>query len=164
MTVSPDGPIEAREGSAQLSDRARAPVAYAGFWVRVVAFLIDGIALSIITSVLGPTVGAGPAMEFESSQVQVNYGTNALSSLFGLIYFVGFWTWRSQTPGMMAFNMRVIRADDGGDVDIVRGILRYVGLIISFAVLLIGVIWAAFDGRKQGWHDKIASTVVVRPA
>jgi len=35
-------------------------------------------------------------------------------------------------------------------------------LIISFAVLLLGVIWVAFDGRKQGWHDKLANTVVVR--
>jgi uncharacterized RDD family membrane protein YckC len=48
-------------------------------------------------------------------------------------------------------------------VDVVRALLRYVGLIISIVVLLLGVIWIAFDSRKQGWHDKIAGTVVVRP-
>jgi uncharacterized RDD family membrane protein YckC len=44
-----------------------------------------------------------------------------------------------------------------------RGLLRYVGFIIAALPLLIGLIWAAFDARKQGWHDKIASTVVIRP-
>jgi cbb3-type cytochrome oxidase subunit 3 len=52
--------------------------------------------------------------------------------------------------------MKVVRADDVRPVDLVRGQLRYVGLIISFAVIFIGVIWAAFDSRKQGRHDKIA--------
>ncbi|HET7686351.1 MAG TPA: RDD family protein, partial [Candidatus Limnocylindria bacterium] len=36
------------------------------------------------------------------------------------------------------------------------------GLIISFVVILLGVIWVAFDSRKQGWHDKLAKTLVVR--
>lgn len=39
----------------------------------------------------------------------------------------------------------------------------YRGAIISFAVILLGVIWVAFDRNKQGWHDKMARTVVVRP-
>jgi uncharacterized RDD family membrane protein YckC len=64
---------------------------------------------------------------------------------------------------MLPFNMHIVRADNGEKVDIVRALLRYVGLIISFLVVLLGVIWVAFDARKQGWHDKIASTVVVRP-
>jgi uncharacterized RDD family membrane protein YckC len=44
----------------------------------------------------------------------------------------------------------------------VQGLLRYVGLIISFLVIFIGVIWVAFDPNKQGWHDKIAGTYVVK--
>jgi uncharacterized RDD family membrane protein YckC len=55
-----------------------------------------------------------------------------------------------------------VRASDGSRPDWVVSLLRYVGLIISFAVIFIGVIWVAFDGRKQGWHDKIAGTLVVR--
>jgi uncharacterized RDD family membrane protein YckC len=80
------------------------------------------------------------------------------------VYFVGLWAWRGQTIGMMPFKLRVVRADDGGHVDLGQSLLRYVGFIISFAVILIGLIWAAFDCRKQGWHDKIVGTVVVRPA
>ncbi len=59
--------------------------------------------------------------------------------------------------------MRVVRADNGEKIDVVRALLRYVGLIISIVVVFLGLIWVAFDARKQGWHDKIASTVVVRP-
>jgi uncharacterized RDD family membrane protein YckC len=64
---------------------------------------------------------------------------------------------------MIPFNMQVLLAADGGKVDVVRALLRYFGLIISIVVLLLGVIWIAFDLRKQGWHDKIAGTVDVRP-
>jgi uncharacterized RDD family membrane protein YckC len=136
---------------------------YAGFWIRVVAFIIDGILLGIVTSALGPAVGTGSIVSTSSGAV-MNYQANGLGTLLGLIYFVAFWAWRGQTPGMMAFNMRIVSADTGEKVDVVRALLRYVGLLISFLVILLGVIWVAFDARKQGWMDKIASTVVVRPA
>jgi uncharacterized RDD family membrane protein YckC len=137
---------------------------YAGFWIRVLAWIIDAIALGIITSALGPAFGTGTVVPLEDGRFAVDYGASGLGSLVGLVYFVGMWAWRGQTLGMMPFNLKVLRADDGGPVDIVRALLRYVGLVISFVVILIGVIWVAFDSRKQGWHDKMASTVVVRPA
>ena len=62
----------------------------------------------------------------------VNYTSTALSGLIGLVYWVGFWGWRGQSPGMIPFNMRIVMADDGSKVDVVRSLLRYVGLIISF--------------------------------
>lgn len=138
---------------------------YAGFWVRFLAIIIDGILLGVITAALtpvwGPQVtvtGTGAAADFE-----VNATANALGTLVGLVYFVGFWAWRGQTVGMMPFNMQVVGVADGKKIDVVRGLLRYVGFIIAAIPLLIGLIWAAFDSRKQGWHDKIASTVVIRP-
>lgn len=42
--------------------------------------------------------------------------------------------------------------------------MRWIGLVISFIVVLLGVIWVGFDPKKQGWHDKIAGTIVVRSA
>lgn len=139
-----------------------AGVTYAGFWIRVVAWIIDGIAIGILTSALAPLLGAGPMVGVQGTTFEVDYAANALGGLVGLVYFVGLWSWRSQTLGMMPFGLWVLRAEDGGRLDVVRAFLRYVGLIISFAVLLLGVIWVAFDGSKQGWHDKLARTVVVR--
>ena len=101
-------------------------------------------------------------VETAPNQVEINYGANAVGGLVGLLYFIGFWSLRGQTPGMMPFRLRVVKAADGTRPDWVVSLLRYVGLIISIAVVFIGVIWVAFDGRKQGWHDKIAGTLVVR--
>ena len=137
-------------------------VDYGGFWIRVLAFILDAIVLGVITSAAAPLFGAGPMINTGSGQFGVNYGSNAIGTLIGLLYMVGFWSLRGQTPGMIPFNLRVVRASDGSRPDWVVSLLRYVGLIISFAVIFIGVIWVAFDGRKQGWHDKIAGTVVVR--
>jgi uncharacterized RDD family membrane protein YckC len=139
-----------------------AGVQYAGFGIRVVAFILDAIVLAVIGAALGPLAGSGAVVQ-TGTQVSFNYQASGLQTLIGLIYFIGFWAWRGQTPGMIPFNLRVVMADTGQKPDVVRALLRYVGLIISFVVIFIGVIWVAFDARKQGWHDKIASTVVVRP-
>ena len=139
---------------------------YAGFWVRFLAFLIDGILLGIVTAALAPVWG--PAFTVTgtgtATAIQMNAQANAIGTLVGLIYFAGMWSWRGQTIGMMPFNMKVVGVADGKSIDIFRGLLRYVGFIIAAIPLLIGLIWAAFDSRKQGWHDKIAGTFVVRAA
>jgi len=134
---------------------------YAGFWVRFLAILLDAIVLGVIAGALTPLWG--PQFTYSGNTFSVNAGANAISTLLGLVYFIGFWSWRGQTVGMMPFNMQVVSVADGTKIDPVRGLLRYVGIIISVIPLFLGLIWAAFDGRKQGWHDKIAATVVIRP-
>lgn len=138
---------------------------YAGFWVRFLAFILDGIVLGILSAALTPF--SGPQVEVTGSGaatvIAVNATANAIGGFVGLVYFIGFWAWRGQTVGMMPFNMQVVSVTDGKKIDVVRGLLRYVGYILSAIPLLLGFIWAAFDSRKQGWHDKIASTVVIRP-
>ena len=138
---------------------------YAGFWVRFLAIVIDAILLGVVTAALAPVWGPQVTVTGTGADaaVQVNAQANAISTLLGLIYFTGFWAWRGQTVGMMPFNMQVVGVADGKKIDVVRGLLRYVGFIIAIIPLFIGLIWAAFDSRKQGWHDKIASTVVIRP-
>ena len=162
MTATPDQSPGETLQPAQSEEGLGAGVRYGGFWVRFLAILIDGIALGLLTTALGPLFGLGPSVEMGSNQFEVNYAANAVSTLLGLVYFIGFWSWRGQTVGMIPFNLQVVRADDGSRIDWVRGLLRYVGLIISIIPLFLGLIWAAFDSRKQGWHDKIAGTVVIR--
>jgi uncharacterized RDD family membrane protein YckC len=128
-----------------------------------VAFILDAIVLNVITFAVAPLVGGGTLVRFEGGAYAMDYAAGGVGALLGLVYFIGFWGWRGQTPGMIPFNMRIVMADDGSKPDWVRMLLRYVGLIISFVILFLGVIWVGFDRRKQGWHDKIAGTVVVRP-
>ena len=139
-----------------------AGVIYGGFWKRVLAFILDAIIIGVLTSVLVPLFGGGSIVQTGPGEFEINYGANAFGGLIGLVYFIGFWAWRGQTPGMIPFRLRVVKVQDGQRPDWIFSLLRYVGLIISFVVIFIGVIWVAFDSRKQGWHDKIASTVVVR--
>ncbi|TMD14968.1 MAG: RDD family protein [Chloroflexi bacterium] len=123
----------------------------AGFWIRVGAYLIDAVILFIVNLIVG--------LIFRNNQ--------GLQSLIELIvslgYFVYFWSASGggQTLGMRALKIKVVKTD-GSQLDYGGAVLRYVGLLVSFLVIFIGVIWVAFDPNKQGWHDKIASTYVVR--
>lgn len=121
----------------------------AGFWIRVLASIIDGIILAIIGAILRQIFGVGPG--------------GGLSTLVSIVYVVYFWTTTGQTPGHRALNLRVIRTD-GQKLDVVGAIIRYVGEVISAIPLGLGFMWAGWDGEKQGWHDKMAHTYVVRVA
>ncbi|HEY4869788.1 MAG TPA: RDD family protein, partial [Candidatus Dormibacteraeota bacterium] len=77
-------------------------------------------------------------------------------------YFVGMWSWQGQTLGQKLLGLHVVDAFTGTRISIGRAVIRYIGIIVSAWVLYIGLIWAAFDAQKQGWHDKMASTFVVQ--
>jgi uncharacterized RDD family membrane protein YckC len=165
--VSPYGPPPgyARYGQAAMPTIGAGPapgLAYAGFWVRFVAYVIDSVILFGITLVLGAVSGGFVRTDPVTGLQTFNFGLEGLSFIVGIAYFVGFWTARSQTPGMMVFNLRIARAEDGGPLDLARAAIRYVGYVIASLPFGLGLIWAGFDSRKQGWHDKIARTFVVR--
>ena len=109
----------------------RGAMEYSGFWIRLLAWLIDSILLSI-----------------------VSWG------IVNVVYFVGFWAWRGQTLGQLVVNVQVVRTD-GKPVDLRTAVLRFLGYIVCALTLGIGFLIIAFDGRKQGLHDKIADTCVI---
>jgi uncharacterized RDD family membrane protein YckC len=125
-----------------------------GFWRRAGAYIIDVIVLGILGSVISSaTSGTNPTDVTASS---------GLTFVLDTVYFIGLWVyWGGQTLGNKALGIKVVKTD-GSAVTLVTAIIRYVGLIISFAVIFIGVIWVAFDANKQGWHDKMAGTYVVK--
>lgn len=122
----------------------------AGFWIRVAALLIDGVVLSVIGNILlgGDTVRSG-----------------GVTTLLGLAYYAYFWTasGKGATLGMRLMKIRVVKTD-GSPLTVGDALVRYLMLIVSFVALFIGVIWVAFDANKQGWHDKVAGTYVVKAA
>jgi uncharacterized RDD family membrane protein YckC len=143
---------------------------YAGFWIRTLAYLIDVLLLAIVAVLANVarigfydvTVRDVTVNGFSSRSYFISF--NPLSGLVALVYFAGLWWVRGQTVGMIPFNLRIQRAVDGQPIGPGRAIGRFLGLAVSFFVFAIGVIWVAADGRKQGWHDKLAGTVVVRPS
>ncbi|MCX5757389.1 MAG: RDD family protein [Candidatus Hydrogenedentes bacterium] len=83
--------------------------------------------------------------------------------LLPIVAVILFWRFWSATPGkMLCGTRRIVDADTGGTLSTMQCILRYLGYLISTIPLCLGFAWVAFDGRKQGFHDKLAHTVVVR--
>ena len=119
-----------------------------GFGTRFLAFLIDAIGTGLISSILARGDQAA---------------STSISTLIGVVYFCYFWSsyGKGQTVGMRALNIKVVKTD-GSYLDVVGAFLRYVGMVISIIPLFLGLIWVAFDAQKQGWHDKIAGTYVVK--
>ena len=74
---------------------------------------------------------------------------------------VVFWIYKSATPGKMILGIKIVDSETHDKVPNSRLILRYVGYYVSTIGLLLGFLWVAWDKRKQGWHDKIAGTVVI---
>ena len=85
----------------------------------------------------------------------------AASLLAGMTYFTWFHGIGGRTPGKILLGLRVIQAS-GDPMTPGVAFLRWVGYLISGPVFCLGFLWVAFDGRKQGWHDKIAATLVIR--
>jgi uncharacterized RDD family membrane protein YckC len=75
---------------------------------------------------------------------------------------VAFWLYRQATPGKMALSLRVVDATTGNTLTVGQSIGRYLGYFVSTIPFGLGLVWVAFDPKKQGWHDKLAGTVVVR--
>ena len=78
-----------------------------------------------------------------------------------LVYTIGFWVWRGQTPGRMALRVRVVGLD-GRSIGVGRAIVRYIGYLISTLAFFGGYLMIGLTQKKQGLHDKIARTCVVR--
>lgn len=135
-------------------------VEYGGFWIRLVAMVIDDIIAGILfvwllgmvvfgMNPMDPTTMGGP-------------GGALVQYLLPAAYTIGFWIWIQATPGKMALGLVVVDANTGQPASTGRYIIRYVCYFLSAIVILLGFIWVAFNPRKQGWHDLIAGTVVVK--
>ena len=119
----------------------------AGFGERFLAILIDGFILGIIGAVLfGAGRGTGGAVGF----------------LVGAIYYWYFLTQQNgQTLGKRIMHIRVVKTN-GQPLTAADAIVRYIGYYINSIVFFLGWIWAFFDRDRQGWHDKLVSTIVIK--
>ncbi len=84
-----------------------------------------------------------------------------LGLLFALAYFASMWTWKGTTIGGIVLGMKVVRLD-GQPLTFLVALVRALAAAFSAFVFFLGFLWIALDRDKQGWHDKIAGTVVIR--
>jgi uncharacterized RDD family membrane protein YckC len=123
----------------------------------VLVSLVQLVLVSLLVFVLGLADTA------TSDTRELMTGLAGLFSAFiSIVYYVFFIGYCGQTPGKMALRVKVIRTT-GEEMGFYRAFLReVVGKFISFVFICIGYLWVSFDPQKQGWHDKIAGTYVIK--
>jgi uncharacterized RDD family membrane protein YckC len=153
------------EGLAVEAGAEEEEVEYKGALIRMGAAIIDFIVLSILSLILRYTVG------------QVVAIPGWVLPIYGLLYCVGFWSWRGQTPGKMLIGAKIVRLD-GTRIDIGRAFLRYIVYLMPlyapivyllgqltfwffFLLPLIGVIVMGLSRQKRGIQDLVAGTCVI---
>jgi uncharacterized RDD family membrane protein YckC len=135
---------------------------YAGFWIRVWASLVDTLLVLLVTA---PLLGLlyGWDSGFDTRAGSTFRPTEFIVSwVLPAIAVIVFWRYRSATPGKMVIHARIVDASTGGPPSLGQLIGRYLGYFVSTFPFFLGLIWVGIDARKQGWHDKLAHTVVIR--
>ncbi len=151
------------EGPEICNGISDAPVVYAGFWIRLLAVMIDAAVLSLFSTAV---YAAGVALmrmlaedpDPEKAVLIPQFIANALMEAF---YFIYFHAVTGQTAGKKALGIKVVQRD-GTPVGWPRSAIRYLGSVVSMFAFCLGYFWVAVDSRKRGWHDKIADTLVIR--
>jgi len=136
---------------------------YVGFWSRVGASIIDTIIIVIITAPALISIYGSDYFTDSDAPFIAGPADFLISWVFPAVAVILFWLYKRATPGKMAVSAQVVDARTGKSLTLGQAIGRYLAYVVAALPLFLGIIWVAFDPRKQGWHDKLAGTVVIRP-
>ena len=134
---------------------------YVGFWKRLVAMIIDTMILLVVIVPLAISIYGREYFARAETAGFAGFWDFMLQVVLPAIAVILFWRYRGATPGKMALSAKIVDAKTGGAPSTGRLVARYFAYIVSMLPLFLGFVWIAIDRRKQGWHDKIAGTVVV---
>lgn len=137
---------------------------YAGFWDRLGASIIDGLLAFLVLLLLFSSVFGVIDLPDDNPVGLVQNLVLILSYILPVAITLAFWIAKGATPGKMALRLRIVDAKSGEPASKVQLTLRYLGYYVSSLPFCLGFLWVAIDKRKQGWHDKIAGTVVLQNA
>jgi len=129
---------------------------YVGFWKRFLAFIIDMVVLYTVGYFL-----FGPEVMQEGGRTVTTVSYSGWRGLIPILYFYLSWLFLEASPAGWALRTKIIEMD-GGKLSWSKALLRLIGTIPSMLVLALGFFWIGFDKKKQGWHDKIGKTLVVK--
>lgn len=135
---------------------------YVGFWPRVLAALIDTVVFLAITTPLLVAIYGWDYFVGTDRPVIAGPADFVISWVFPTIATIVLWRWIGATPGKRMIGARVVDDTTGGKLSVGQAVVRSLAYILSSLPLCAGFFWIAFDPRSQGWHDKLAHSVVVR--
>ncbi|MDQ2961482.1 MAG: RDD family protein [Candidatus Dormibacteraeota bacterium] len=166
-------------------------LAYLGFWARFLGYVIDVVLLFLVEATVAVPLVYVPIVQYYQLHPLVSGQALAtlpadlngrlmvitsLGAVVSALYFGGLVAWTGRTLGQRVMGARVVRAEDGGVLPPGRSFLRaiifwgpgvlslvaYAGSLAGL-LALIGLLAASWDPRKQGWHDKLGRSLVVKP-
>lgn len=129
------------------------PPPYAGFWIRLLAYIIDVLLLGAISTPLVMMLATMGVGDQQGSLVSI-----VISWMYFAVFESSDW---QGTPGKRAMGLAVTD-EQGQKITVIRATQRYAAKILSILLLGIGVFMIAFTARKQGLHDKLFHTLVVK--
>jgi uncharacterized RDD family membrane protein YckC len=134
----------------------------AGFWLRLLATVIDSLlfalwSIPLMYAIYGESVVTQPQWIMGPADIVINW-------IVPTVAVIVFWRNKQATLGKMIIRAKIVDAKTGGTPTTRQDIIRYFGYLVSLLPLGLGYLWIAFDRRKQGFHDKLAGTVVVMVA
>lgn len=135
---------------------------YAGFWLRVLASVIDTILMMLLFVPLFLAIFGIEYFTMPESRDEFDPVALLLNHVLPAVIIVALWIRFSGTPGKLLLGASLVDKTSLQPISAKQAIIRYLGYIPSFLVLGLGFIWVAFDKQKRGWHDMIAGTLVVR--
>ena len=148
-----------------MTDRLQSPnYHYAGFWRRAAAALIDTFLFAMVVAIaiyllLGSEIVQRDYTALSLTELPLS--AVVLENLLPALLTIVLWMVCGGTPGKLLMGCRVIDARTATNVGLGRALLRYLAYFVSLLALCLGFLWIAWDARKQGWHDKIAGTLVI---
>lgn len=136
---------------------------YAGFWLRLVAMLIDGAVILIVMWIIGLVLGVNFAtLEPTDAELRrITFLELATAFVAWIYYAVMESTGAQATIGKLFMGLYVTDTQ-GNRISFGRASLRYWAKIISTVIILVGYLMAAFTRQKQGLHDIISSCLVLK--
>ena len=148
------------------------PPRYAGFGIRFVAFIIDSLlAMLLIAPLIGLIISTDvrPQDFLDIRNIMVldletmlSFVYNQLvNTLITIAVIILFWIYRSATPGKMILGLTIVDANSLQPLSKGQCFVRYLGYYLAAIPLFIGLFFVIMDTKKQGWHDKIAKTLVI---
>jgi len=138
---------------------------YAGFWRRSVATLVDAIWIISIVLILlhffDPLTSQQLYQLLDGEGLPINWKSIIINDMLPAILMIGLWYQYAATPGKWLVDCEIVDAHTGNPLSLLQAVVRYLAYLVSAAPLGLGFFWILWDKRKQGWHDKIARTVVI---
>jgi uncharacterized RDD family membrane protein YckC len=157
----PSAALSANPGfAAPVSPMQAAVFPYGGFWIRLVAYIVDWVITSFASGVVGFVLGFVAAFS-RGSSASAELMAGLLAFALGFLYFLILPPLLGATPGKLVLGYRIVGAN-GRHIGFGTSLVRMIGQFISGIALALGYVWIGIDAYKQGWHDKIANTYVVR--